>query len=82
MPEPSWDEVEQLYPIKSPKSLGERVSADTLRRWTDTNSKRGGLYSYRTGRRVYLETVYRGQMLFTSKERLLAFYRRLNGIKV
>ena len=77
-----WHEVEQLYPIKSPKSLGERVSSATLRRWSDTKSKRGGIYSHRTSRRVYLETIYRGQLLMTSKERVLAFYRRLNGIQI
>jgi hypothetical protein len=73
---PAWDQVEQLHPIKAPKLLGERVHTNTLRRWASK-----GLYSRRTGRNVVLETVYKGQMLYTSKERVLAFYRKLNGIK-
>jgi hypothetical protein len=71
-----WDQVEELHPIKTPKSLGEYVSTQTLRRWS-----KEGLYSHRTGRTVVLETTNRGRMIYTSKERMLAFYRRHSGIK-
>lgn len=73
----TWDQVEQLYPLKAPRALGERVHEKTLKRWANH-----GLYSRRTSRTVVLESVYRGQMLYTSRERVLAFYRKLNGIKV
>lgn len=71
-----WDEVEELHPIKSPAALGERVSTVTLRRWI-----KQGLYSHRTGRTVFLEAINRGRMIYTSKERMLAFYRKHSGIK-
>lgn len=77
-----WHEIEELVPLKSPRLLGLREHPNTLKRWADKESKAGGLYSYRTGRRVYLEATRRGRMLYTSTQRVLVFFRELNGIKV
>jgi hypothetical protein len=71
-----WDEVEELVPIKSPGLLGLSQSRITLRSWIDH-----GLYCRRSKARVKLESTLRGGRRFTSRERLLAFYRKLNGIK-
>lgn len=71
-----WYEVEELHPLRAPRSLGERVHEKTLKRWASK-----GLYSRRTGRTIVLETHTKANLLYTSKERMLAFYRRHSGIK-
>jgi hypothetical protein len=72
-----WAEHEELIPLKSPRLLGLEQSYWTVRRWADPKV---GLYSRRLRQRVVLESWYDGGVLCTSKEAVLRFLRRVNGI--
>ena len=64
---------EQLFPLKSPRSYGADISADTAKRWY-----RSGFRSPVNGLRIKLEALFQGRVLYTSREAYARFLVAVN----
>jgi len=64
---------EQLFPLKSPRSYGADISADTAKRWY-----RNGFRSPVNGMRIKLEALFQGRVLYTSREAYARFLVAVN----
>lgn len=66
--------IEEPIPLKNRGKLGISRCKDTLRNWIED-----GFFVRKLKRRVYLESIYVGNTLCTSKEALYRFLMRING---
>lgn len=69
--------IEEPIPLKNRTKLGIQRSKGRLRIWIEE-----GFYVRRLERRVYLEGIYVGNTLCTTKEAIYRFLMRTNGRQI
>ena len=68
---------EERFPVRAKKKLGLDRHWLTLKNWHHK-----GRVCRKTGERVYLEAMYEGLYLVTSREAIRRFFCALNGIPI